>query len=532
MTKTVWKEQFPNVQVWLEEDIWGHRIYDESKPEHVTLEMLNVMSSMRHQGVVPMSQANGSYGIGHRHSLVLRTILFNNPHLREPLDRQLDNSARWERQFEALYRTWKQYTGKYDNKPETVERYNISGPEDFHYLREKFGDYGAYVRIVEILRQSSVAFQSNKRWTSKFLFPYGDVALFEDINNATFATDRRFFGRSGELAYLMLARSGYGPEIWETLLKTLFDEAAHAKRWERVIRPLMHDADVNSWTKPTPIGFLPYEEHPLFRDFGEDVLNLLHSRLPEYDAIPHLSRIVGFHLLHYILTIGASKPNGGQQDGCVRYVMEIRRDRNDLVRVLARREYQINNGLSLERMDAELRHLKESTEVQRALQRDDKVALCRWLLDNRWSQADKDKAATTARTAEELWHAFEDAAKRKHLGHLGDVHHEYARSCGLASREGTRAYRYCPSDGLLRTIVLANVRDKMEYDAFLDRLFRRYGFVIAKRHAATMSVRQDLGDFDANDRRLRNRLANLGLLRIMSDDLAFVVNRYRSEGNI
>ena len=63
----------------------------------------------------------------------------------------------------------------------------------------------------------------------------------------------------------------------------------------------------------------------------------------------------------------------------------------------------------------------------------------------------------------------------------------------------------------------------------VERLYERYGFVIAKRHADSLGLRLDLSDFNANDFRLRLRLANLGLLRILSDDCAFVLNRYSEE---
>ncbi len=521
MANVAWKS-YPAVPIWLEEDIWGHRLYDESTPEFTTLEMLNVLNALGRNETA--SQTNGPQEISHRHSLVLRTILFNNPNLREPLLRYLDDSDRWEEQYRSLYAAWAQYGGA--SVPKTVQRYNISGPEDFRYLRKRFPDYETYVRLVEILRQTSTGFESKKRWTSKFLFPYCELALFEDINDRTLSTDRRFFARSGELTYLMLSRSGHGPEIAEAL-RDVFDEAPHAKRWERVVKPLMHDHDKGSLAERVPIGYLPEHKHalPLFERFGEDVVQLLRSQLPEYDVLPYLSRVIGFHLLNYVLATAAYGLYG--EEDRVHYVLEIRGERPDVVRRLARRQYQLNGELSMMRINAELERLRAREEVDSAVRSDDRETLRWWLKNNHWKRADKDKGAVAAKNAEALWAAFEDAVRRKHSQHLANVHHEYARACGFSSRVGTRAYRYCPTDAFLRTMVFANVERNMEYESFLDRLFWRYGFVVAKRHATAVETQQDLGDFDANDRRLRDRLSALGLLQVMSDDLAFVVNRYR-----
>lgn len=536
MTDNAWRKHYPAVQLWLEEEIWGHRIYDESTPDLLTLELFNVLRSLRKRGIPPLGGAsNGDLQVSFPRSLILRTILFNNPNLREPLTQGLDNSRCWQVQFESLYHTWREYTGRSGNTPEVVSRYGIERPESFSYLQQRFSDYETYVNLVELMRRTAVEFESNKRWTSKFLFPYCEPALFEDINERTFSTDRRFFGRSGELAYLMLDRSGLGSEIWQHLCTVVFDPASQAKRWEKVIRPLMHQQDLAGLAETGEngdgelrIGYLPYQKHQTFRTLGEDLRTLLSCRMPEYDVIPHLSSLVAFHLLHYVLVI-SNEGLGNGSDDALHYVLEIQSNRPDVVRRLARRQYQLNNELSLRRLRARLRQIRGSGEVGRHVARNALQELMGWLKAHHWRVVNSNPEAGRARTVEALWEAFENAAIKKHKQHLAKVHHAYARTCGLASREGTRSYRYAPTDAFLRTIVLSNVEHRMEYELFLDRLYDRYGFIVAKRHADNLGLRVDLSDFDANDRRLRMRLGGLGLLQVLSDDLAFVINRYREE---
>jgi hypothetical protein len=85
-----------------------------------------------------------------------------------------------------------------------------------------------FARIVTLLRTTAIEGDSNKRWTSKFAFPYGPAALFPDLGRRKrerrrSSMDRRFFARTGELAYVMLCRSGRGPALYEHLQRSVFD---------------------------------------------------------------------------------------------------------------------------------------------------------------------------------------------------------------------------------------------------------------------------------------------------------------------
>lgn len=535
MSSQIWKTHFSQVESWIEEAIWGHRVYDQATPELILLEFLNVVSSLLRNGTTPFEESQSTTAsVAYRRSLVLRTILFNNPNLNTPIRQSSDESERWRLQTESLFKTWQGYSSSGN---QTVAAYDVFNAESFSYLRSRFPDYETYVRLVNVLRESAVEYGSNKRWTSQFLFPYCDRALFEDLNDRTFSTDRRFFGRTGELAYIMLARSGSGSQVWDQLRPIVFnDSAPQVRRWDQVVRALMHPQDEaglgQSSSDGTKLGYLPYESHEVFSMFAEDMIALLKVGMPEYDALPYLANLISFHLLHYVLTISCQGlPEGARTV----YVVEIKGKANDVVRRLAKRQYKVNDELTLRRIEHELEQLRNSADIIDIFASKDPQRLISWFKMKCWRRAPDLPGSVMSEEAKSAfltntWEAFRRSVIKKHNGHLASVHHEFARQCGLSSRVGTNAYRYCLSDDFLRMLILANVPDRTEFRVFLDRLFDRYGFIISKQHAEALGIPLDLSAFDSNEERLRSRLSNLGLLQIQSDDCAYVINRYTQGG--
>jgi hypothetical protein len=68
----------------------------------------------------------------------------------------------------------------------------------------------------------------------------------------------------------------------------------------------------------------------------------------------------------------------------------------------------------------------------------------------------------------------------------------------------------------------------MEFSLFLSRIYERYGLIIGDREAALVldNNEYDIKAFQANARRLEQRLASLGLLKRLSDGCAYVLNPY------
>ena len=89
--------------------------------------------------------------------------------------------------------------------------------------------------------------------------------------------------------------------------------------------------------------------------------------------------------------------------------------------------------------------------------------------------------------------------------------------------------RYAPTDALLKTLLFANVEKRIELHQFLEKLYRRYGLVFGDKDAERVLAKDEFDKkaFQANSRRLEQRLASVGLLRRVSDGCAYVVNPYR-----
>ena len=120
---------------------------------------------------------------------------------------------------------------------------------------------------------------------------------------------------------------------------------------------------------------------------------------------------------------------------------------------------------------------------------------------------------------------------KRHRQHVSNIHRNYGREIGLVSRRGTMKLRYAPTDALLRTLLFANVEKRIELHQFLGKLSARYGLVFGDKEAEQVLAKDefDKKTFQANSRRLEQRLGSLGLLRRLSDGCAYVINPYYRE---
>src|SRR5687768_12814024 len=85
-----------NVSLWLDEQLWGHRLWDAQTPWLLFLEFLNVAEGCRRQGRLldeGPDQAPTSYKPYRR--MFLRNILFNNDKVVEIDERHRDSAAAW-----------------------------------------------------------------------------------------------------------------------------------------------------------------------------------------------------------------------------------------------------------------------------------------------------------------------------------------------------------------------------------------------------------------------------------------------------
>jgi hypothetical protein len=492
--------------MWIDEQIWGHRLWDSQSPWLVFLEFMSVADACREAGEL-LSPQQVQYPLSYRphKRMFLRNILFNNESLFQIDERYPDSATAWGNWLE-----WMQ------NHAKAVPA------RDFAYLKGRFNSFHEFTSLVGLLRSSAVESDANKRWSSRFVFPFGPHALYEDLNiTPSGATSREYinFGRTGELLYKMLCGSHRVAE-----LRTHFDRLFTQKNpWNTLLKLLEPDVPEDLETRGD--SYLPYRQHPCFDKVADDWLSMLALGLPGFDAYPHLVILGSLHILLYQLNL-AIEWCGDQ--GNAHLICEVVAPRKTLVRELSSSSYQHNNVLPLHAVETYIKDIEDSDEWRRAAGEPGAFAKCRQLLEARlrWPKEPEDYEGCSDPGA--LIGELRRSAIARHRQHAGNVHRNFGRDVGLVSKRGTNRLRYAPNDDLLKALIMANVPVRMEYNEFLDRLFDRYGFVFGEKEAERVLDKGDADKtaFKANSHRLEQRLGSLGMLRRLSDSCAYVQNPF------
>lgn len=494
----------------VDEHIWGHRLYDEQLPHLTVLEFLGVLGSNLDTPLVAGPDDKVKYQP--QHQIRLRGLLFNNPYVESVRNKDISDDDKW--------KVWKEHFAQDSTK---------MGDEDMDYLRKVFTKFDDFAKAIELLRSSAFEARSNKRWSSKFVFPFGPDALFEDlrVDSGGAANDRRFFARTGELLYLMLSRAKRGPELGQKLVERLFDNGVPMNRLVRALQ-----GPVQTAPNPREVGYLPYEKHPRFDLLCDDWLAILSRDMPVYDALDHLITSAGLNLLLYFLE--CAKSTSGDVEP-VEFVCEIVSNERTKVRALSGDSYQSNQALSKRAIKASVESIKLTDEWANALKSDYPDAECAKLMRARfqWPAADgDDDGEGGGKSGNELVKRLAERAEARHDQHVVKIHSAWAKSIGLSSRRLARRTRYAPNDRLLKTIVVTLVKDRMQFDEFLHVAKKRYGLVIGDAEG-TRLVKDKKVDQEAlseNQSNLESRLVGLGLVRKLSDSCSFVENPFGSGG--
>lgn len=493
------RQDHPSLSPWIEEQMWGHRIWDAQSPWLLFLEFLTVAEACHREGRL-LKDEGYPLLFKPRQRMFLRNLLFNNEQIRRFADEYADSRTAWER--------WIAWMN---------EHAVAIAPRDFSYLKARFPSFQAFASLLGMLNGAVVESESNKRWTSRFIFPFGPHALYEDTNVTPAGTTSReyiHFGRTGELLYLMLSRSQEAGSL-RPYLQTLF---SGTNRWDALLEQLQPKQDENLALRGK--SYLPYASHPSFDALAKDWLQLLSYNLSGFDAYPYLVTLSALHIMLYHLRVAAE---WSRLPSYPVIVCEVVAPKKTLVRELSSSNFQENTNLSVRAVETYLADIEASESWQQALGDSEAFARCRDILRNRcWWEGDPDSPPTPMALMADL----RTTALTRHRQHVTNVHRSYGRAIGLVSRRGTNRMRYAPTDRLLKTLVVANVPARLELGQFLERLYDQYGFVFGDVQAERVltSAEFDKKAFQANTSRLEQRLGSLGLLRRLSDACAYVEN--------
>jgi len=492
--------------LWLEERYWGHRLWDQQSPWLVFLEFLGVAESAHRHGHLfdfEKSQYPAAYyAYGRIH---LRNILFNNERNLLRVDAENTDSA-------TAWRKWLDWI---------AENAHGLGPDqrDFSYLKDRFDSFHDFAQLVRALRSCVVEGDSNKRWSSRFVFPFGSGALFEDLSIKQDAISREYinFGRTGELLYHMIARSSLNGR----LAKLFPARVLGANKWNVLLKQLQPPTAETDVEKRGLESFLPYDQHPNFDLIAEDWAALLELELPGFDVVPYLVTSGAFGLLLYHLHTSARLLG---RDGLTPIICEVVAPRKGLVREQSVECFDANSALSIEAIESIVGQLERAPEWNLPGQPQEVLTCRQAILKQEFSWEDESGACNP----DDLWQRFKDDARDRHRRHFGQIHRTFGRGIGLVSKRGTNRLRYAPTDTFLKCLIFSNVRKRVEFNDLLVQLYRRYGIVFGEREAEQVLRTDDMDKkpFQANSLRLEHRLGSLGLLKRLSDACAYVENPY------
>lgn len=512
MSTIIKRPEIKSVDFCVDENIWGHRLYDEQLPHLTVLEFLGVLGSNLDRPLRPHQDQAGSVMFKPQRQIRLRGLLFNNPYVASIAESAVSDEEKWKQ--------W-------------LERFQLgatgNGDEDMTYLRRSFTSFDDFAKAIELLRSSSFESRSNKRWSSKFAFPFGPDALYEDLNISArgMSNDRRFFARTGELLYLMLTRAKRGAELGDILARDLFDHDAPMNRLAKALQGAPQHAD-----EPRQSGYLPEIANARFDQICEDWLSILAKDMPIYDALEHLIAITGLNMLLYFLE--RAKRVAGD-DEPVEFVCEIVSKERTKIRALSGDSYQSNQGLPAKAVRAHVESIRTETGWVAAddaeFPESERVKLMRERFQ--WPPADGgDDEDYTNSSPDELVTNLTDNALARHEQHVGKIHASWSRAIGLSSRRLSRRTRYAPNDRLLKSLVVSIVDDRMQFDEFLAEAKRRYGLVLGDAEGTRLVEAKlvDQEELSSNQDNLEARLVGLGLVRRLSDSCSFVENPFAFQG--
>lgn len=495
-----------DVNVWVDEAIWGHRLYNDQTPWLVFLEFLAIFEARDKEGKALKEKRSidehESFTYHIPRLIPLRQIVFNNPHIKYVEETCQSDPERWQTWLKAF-----------------------SEDEDFSYLQDRFGSFSRLSRVVELFQTTSIESHRQRRWTSRFLFPYGPNCLYADLPaNINGSPDRRFFARSGELLYLMLNRSGVGSKLSELISERLLRKD---ENWNRVVKALLPDGyRIDSNLVSSTIGYLPFSERPEYKNLADTWTRLLNLDLSGEALLDPLMRLSSLHMLIYMLNraneeLGdVSKP---------KFVLEIASPRRSTLFELSKESFGANRMVSTRAVRAYVEAAKEDDRWQKALQARAPAEAVREYLSERYEWQPDD--GPPSGDPDTIFEALRSYAEKRHQQHVAKVHMEWTRQIGLSvSRRGAGTW-YSPDDSLLKALVMCVVDEgREEYHRFLAKLYDRFHLVIGANEAekAFGSLPTDQNAFLQNTQRLEQRLRTLGLLRRLSDDCAYVENPFGS----
>jgi len=515
------------IDMWVQEAIFGHRYIEEQKPFMLVLEVLSICRALQIDGTGAsydttriFDHATGSeteheqFKVPVRKMGALRFILFQDSSL-ERISRaeSLTSDERLEQWVGELNRGY----------AATVRNDSVN----FEYLLRRFEDrFFDVLQAVRILRGLELDVIHNRRWTSRFLVPRGPHLQFADVKE-DFSADRRFFGRGGEMVYLMLSRASQAKALAKELRAQFFDEPDPL---DKIAAELMPPSTPDSDTRDGGmVGYLPLKHHKSYDRMAGDWLSILSlTELPIPQKLDPLFRMTALNLVRYFVDRAHEISDSPALDPMpLDLTGGTKSDLRDLSRSYLKRQRQLIEdtveAFIIERLDAMPKWQQANdhpdSEQRSSLARD----AIREAFDTKLNDSE-----TGPKQPKTLLSEFLKSAKGRSRNNISTLIEPLGKQSGFVLTRQRVGSWFAGSDEFIEALVLAGVTKPITISAFLGDLYKRYGIVIGPREVSLAFERPpcDISSFEANFKAFERRLTGLGYVKRLSDDCAFVSNPY------
>lgn len=479
------------------ENIWGHRFRTDQTPAIIFFELLCVIENQwqaKQAGLINsiFSPDNKILFFKHRQFFKLRFLIYQNEVLETLITSCISEEDKWNRQFEYL--------------KSIDDALFCFKDEDIEHIRRNFITFESFYNAIKIL--SSLTFDplSKKRWTSKFIFPMSSDYIWCDFDNKKSTEDRRFFCRGGELAYLMLCRSG------EQICKRLeqyFESwlSEQDNSFAKIAKLLVRDEERIQLREESRknLGYLPYQKLGIFTDFANDISTILSLDLERLDKIKVMIDFVGYHIGNYILSIGETYHNSANPT-------EFKKPFY-LVEIISKTTNSIRKS-SIQSISTQRNKLKRSL----FLCSNDIVNLYESVIDS------EDKTERLSKYKHQISYAETYLAS-----HISNYPNVCFKEIGFLSKKNTRSYRYVLTENFLHSLVVVILGNekRLEFNKFIRMLKEKYSIYVDISPDDERDLIQR--DLNLNSKNLASLLYQMGMLRHLSDACSYVINPYRED---
>lgn len=445
-------------------------------------------------------------------------------------------------------------------------------------LKEKTESMGDAVPL-EVLRdflQSFSCVEGNRPWLARSLFPLHEKLLFfegyrksskkpilevapETLDKDISFGQRNFYGRGGELYYLMLSagtmekyRNSIVNRFKELLQDSSSDIGAVADFVDSTWQEILTEAGGEERDIPRgQLGWLPDPDCSLYPIMAEDVKVFLSVAIEPLEKIHLLAYLVAFHIIIYIYHRAHPNANSAAHSArgrnkCTntcRLALLIDASENNeskIIRNESRKLYQAQEVQIVDKAKDYLEGLLEqwgqdilASEPSNPQEMLEGKLFGHFNLSRKQKdgiQAELDtltrQNADFATVMMKIAVPLEEMLIKQLRKDLLPVPRKLAKDIGFVSPKQGAGARFTLSDNLLKVLTLSNVRRSMTYADFLAHLYRRYGLVvdIAAAHASKLYERLNINQeyYQKNADLLLERMLNAGLAQQYSDATAMI----------